>query len=109
MTNTSWARSITTGDRCENNLGPCLASYPKHDIDAHNDKTSFAGFKSKVGVNWNIDDDTMAYYLFSQGFRPGGFNRYNTNAVLKDASGNPQYTTPNSFRPGLARSITKSA
>ena len=89
----------TTGDRCENNLGPCIASFPKHDIDAHNDKATFAGFKSRLGVTWNVDDNMMVYYTFSQGFRPGGFNRYNTNNVLKDASGNPQYTTPNSFKP----------
>ena len=89
----------TTGDRCENNLGPCLASSPKHNIDLHHDDAHLSGFKSRLGVTWNIDDDTMADYPFSQGFRPGGFNRYNTNEVLKDASGNPQYTTPNSFKP----------
>jgi iron complex outermembrane recepter protein len=88
----------TTGTGCENVL-TCYASYPKHDIDAHNDHATFAGFKSRLGLNWNINDDIMAYYLFSQGFRPGGFNRYNTNAVLKDASGNPQWVTPNSFKP----------
>ena len=88
----------TTGTGCENVL-TCHASFPKHDIDAHNDHATFAGFKSRLGVTWNVTDDVMAYYLFSQGFRPGGFNRYNTNAVLKDASGNPQWVTPNSFRP----------
>ncbi|HKD20366.1 MAG TPA: TonB-dependent receptor [Rhizomicrobium sp.] len=88
----------TTGTGCENVL-TCFASFPKHDIDAHHDHVTFAGFKSRLGLTWNIDDDTMAYYLFSQGFRPGGFNRYNANAVLKDGSGNPQWITPNSFSP----------
>jgi outer membrane receptor protein involved in Fe transport len=88
----------TTGTGCENVL-TCFASYPKHDIDAHHDNATFSGFKSRLGLTWNINDDVMAYYLFSQGFRPGGFNRYNTNAVLKDASNNPQWVTPNSFSP----------
>ena len=89
----------TTGTRCENIL-ICTSSYPKHDINAHDDKKAFVGIKSKLGVNWNITDDIMAYYLFSQGYRPGGFNRYNTNEVLNYLPGSePQYTTPNSFKP----------
>jgi len=89
----------TTGTGCENVL-TCFASYPKHDIDAHHDNATFAGFKSRLGLTWNIDDNTMAYYLFSQGFRPGGFNRYNANSVLNYTSGaNAQWVTPNSFSP----------
>jgi len=89
----------TTGTGCENVL-TCFASFPKHDIDAHNDKATFAGFKSRLGLTWNINDDVMAYYLFSQGFRPGGFNRYNANDVLDyTPKNNPQWVTPNSFKP----------
>mgnify|MGYP001161350466 FL=1 len=29
---------------------------------------------SKVGLDWKIDEDTMAYLNFSKGFKPGGFN-----------------------------------
>jgi iron complex outermembrane recepter protein len=95
----------TTNTHCENvlvcddSLAYLDKTYPKHDIDAHNDKTTFAGFKSRLGLTWNIDDDLMAYYLFSQGFRPGGFNRYNTNEVLDYTKGNPQWQTPNSYAP----------
>ena len=89
----------TTGTRCENIL-VCTSSYPKHDIDAHDDHSEYQGFRSKLGVNWNVEDNIMLYYLFSQGFRPGGFNRYNTNEVLNYLPGSePQYTTPNSFKP----------
>ena len=95
----------TTNVHCQNVLicydDPVFAAkaYPKRDIDAHNDHKTFSGFKSRVNVVWNIDDDIMAYYTYSEGFRPGGFNRYNVNLVLKDPSGNPQYNTPNSFAP----------
>jgi iron complex outermembrane recepter protein len=38
------------------------------------------GTRSRINVSWKITPDAMAYYTFSQGFRPGGFNR--TSSVL---------------------------
>ena len=35
----------------------------------------YHGFKSRANLTWHITPDIMAYYTFSQGFRPGGFNR----------------------------------
>lgn len=69
-----------------------------NNIDANHDNKTFAGFKSRGVLTWHIDDDVMAYYLFSQGFRPGGFNRV-SKAVLADAAGNAQFNTPISFKP----------
>ena len=36
---------------------------------------SEGGFRSRANLTWHITPDVMAYYTFSQGFRPGGFNR----------------------------------
>jgi len=36
---------------------------------------SESGFRSRADLNWKITPDILAYLLFSQGFRPGGFNR----------------------------------
>lgn len=36
---------------------------------------SESGYRSRVNLTWHIAPDIMAYYTFSQGFRPGGFNR----------------------------------
>ena len=36
---------------------------------------TYAGFKSRAGLSWKPDDDVLLYYTWSQGFRPGGFNR----------------------------------
>jgi len=33
------------------------------------------GFRSRANLTWHITPDMMAYYTWSQGFRPGGFNR----------------------------------
>jgi outer membrane receptor protein involved in Fe transport len=34
-----------------------------------------SGFRSRGNLTWHVTPDFMAYYTFSQGFRPGGFNR----------------------------------
>jgi iron complex outermembrane recepter protein len=34
-----------------------------------------SGTRSRINLSWHITPDVMAYYTFSQGFRPGGFNR----------------------------------
>jgi outer membrane receptor protein involved in Fe transport len=34
-----------------------------------------SGFRSRGNLTWHITPDTMVYYTYSQGFRPGGFNR----------------------------------
>lgn len=36
---------------------------------------SESGTRSRANLTWHITPDVMAYYTFSQGFRPGGFNR----------------------------------
>ncbi len=36
---------------------------------------SESGYRSRGNLTWRITADMMAYYTFSQGFRPGGFNR----------------------------------
>lgn len=37
---------------------------------------SESGFASRANLTWHIAPDVMTYYTFSQGFRPGGFNRF---------------------------------
>ena len=39
------------------------------------ENTTYTGFKSRGNLTWHITPDVMVYYTFSQGFRPGGFNR----------------------------------
>jgi len=37
------------------------------------------GNKQRFNLTWHIMPDLMAYYTYSQGFRPGGFNRTGTS------------------------------
>ena len=62
------------GSSCyEAGLPPCprLAT----NIDAENLHTTYKGFKSRANLTWHILPDVLAYYTWSQGFRPGAFNR----------------------------------
>ena len=39
------------------------------------DSSKSTGFKSRVNLSWKIAEQTLLYATWSQGFRPGGFNR----------------------------------
>jgi outer membrane receptor protein involved in Fe transport len=66
-------------------------------INAANDKKTYTGHKSRVNVQWHVTDDIMLYYLYSEGFRPGGFNR--SVAAEAPGVGGDQYEKPNSYAP----------
>jgi iron complex outermembrane recepter protein len=66
-------------------------------INAANDHVVYSGFKSSAGVQWHINSDVMAYFRFSQGFRPGGFNRSQKDVI--PGAGGAQYLEPNSYAP----------
>jgi len=70
---------------------PCLASATN--IDAENLKTTYKGFKSRANLTWHFMPDALLYYTWSQGFRPGAFNR-SSGQYIPDAQGIPQYISP---------------
>ena len=67
-------------------------------LDALGLKSNYHGFKSKGTITWKPQPGTMAYFTFSQGFRPGAFNRGPSARVQDgtfpylDAAGNPTKT-----------------
>jgi len=67
-------------------------------IDANNDRVVYHGFKSRASLTWKPTDTTMVYGTFSQGFRPGGFNRA-TKLILPDINGVDQLLRPNGYKP----------
>jgi iron complex outermembrane receptor protein len=85
-----------TGTACENIAGPCYGD--TKNIDAENEHKGYHGFKSRVNLTWHITPDMMAYYTYSEGFRPGGFNR-TSGGVADDATKSPQYEIPLSYAP----------
>ena len=81
---------------------PCLASAATVNIGKENLNTTYKGFKSRANLTWHIMPDVLAYYTWSQGFRPGAFNRsaacYIPTQPLPGApNGIPQYCSPLSY------------
>lgn len=90
-----------TGSGCVNvPNGQCSGG--ETNIDAENLRTTYTGFRSRGNLTWHITPDTMVYYTFSQGFRPGAFNRkQRAVANLLEPSGEKvsQFLTPSGYAP----------
>jgi iron complex outermembrane recepter protein len=54
---------------------------------------SESGTRSRLNLTWHITPDVMAYYTFSQGFRPGGFNRTNSSMGVVHLAGEVPFCT----------------
>jgi iron complex outermembrane recepter protein len=70
---------------------PCLSS--ALNLNAENLRTTYTGVRSRGNLTWKIMPDVMVYYTWSQGFRPGGFNRSSHYSSAID------YATPLAFAP----------
>jgi iron complex outermembrane receptor protein len=63
-------------------------------------KASYSGYKSHFGVEYKPFKDLMFYYTYSEGFRPGGFNRYPEIKAPYTAGGSDnQFVKPVSYAP----------
>ena len=56
-------------------FGPCLAPYGSDLNTQVPNSAKYSGFRSRANLSWKIQDDVLVYYTWSQGYRPGGFNR----------------------------------
>jgi len=54
-----------------------------------------SGFRSRGNLTWHVTPDFMAYYTFSQGFRPGGFNRTSSADGTPTLAGVAPFTAGN--------------
>lgn len=57
-----------------------------------------SGFSSRANLTWHIGSDVMLYYTWSQGFRPGGFNRV-SSCHIKGPDLINQFCIPQSYQP----------
>jgi iron complex outermembrane recepter protein len=79
---------------CYDGGAPPCANEDANNINALKLHSVYSGFKSRANLTYHITPDVMAYYTWSQGYRPGGFNRSSTGPYLGGA-----YDTPQSFSP----------
>jgi outer membrane receptor protein involved in Fe transport len=73
----------------------CLGT--NFNLDAQNLHDTESGYKSRGNLTWHITPDTMVYYTYSQGFRPGGFNQNGGAAHGTGKDGLPQYLLSASY------------
>jgi iron complex outermembrane receptor protein len=82
-------------------FGPCLAPYGT-DLNTQNPNSSkYSGFRSRGNLSWKVTADALVYYTWSQGFRPGGFNRGVTGHLptVPGDSKTDQFITPATYQP----------
>jgi iron complex outermembrane recepter protein len=78
-------------------FGPCLTPYGTN-LNLQNPNSSkYSGFRSRANLSWKVTDDLLLYYTWSQGFRPGGFNRGVSGHL--PVNGVDQYYTPATYAP----------
>jgi outer membrane receptor protein involved in Fe transport len=54
---------------------PCINVSNLTNLTAKDLRNTTSGAKSRVNLSWHVTADALLYYTWSQGFRPGGFNR----------------------------------
>ena len=52
---------------------PCLADATN--LDAKHLESASYGFRNRANLTYKVTPDIMVYYTYSEGYRPGGFNR----------------------------------
>ncbi|HEY3653463.1 MAG TPA: TonB-dependent receptor [Steroidobacteraceae bacterium] len=82
---------------------PCTGNVSySNNLSAQNLDITYKGFKSRGNISWKPMEDVLLYYTWSQGFRPGGFNR---GAHIADHSVNTVngasyvYQSPSAYAP----------
>jgi iron complex outermembrane recepter protein len=67
-------QSATTSSLIVNHLNGSCTSARSCGFPINLSKSE-SGFRSRANLTWHINPEVMTYYTYSQGFRPGGFNR----------------------------------
>jgi outer membrane receptor protein involved in Fe transport len=70
---------VGTSFGCFEAAAPCYGY--GHNMDAEHLNAEYKGTKWRGNLTWHITPDAMVYYTFSQGYRPGGFNRTGGGAL----------------------------
>jgi iron complex outermembrane recepter protein len=76
--------------------GPAPCPNKPTSIDDEHLANTQKGFKSRANLTWHVFPDALVYYTWSQGFRPGAFNR-SSGCYIPDSQGVAQYCSPLAF------------
>ena len=76
--------------RCAAPYGTNVDEQPINDVQDD-------GFKSRANLSWRVNTDVLLYATWSEGYRPGGFNRGTAFVAVDPETGNPQYQRPYAY------------
>jgi iron complex outermembrane recepter protein len=94
------AGSVLASFGCLEGGAPAAGCHNKafsYNLNAANLTDTESGFKSRGNLTWHVTPDTMVYYTFSQGFRPGGFNQNGGSPHAFTSGGVAQFLIPKSY------------
>jgi outer membrane receptor protein involved in Fe transport len=97
----SFTGSVTYGFYCFEAGIPAGGCYADSiNLNNKNLRFSETGNKSRANITWHVTPDVMAYFTWSQGFRPGGFNRSgsDTASYIRGTDGLYQFAIPNEYK-----------
>lgn len=80
-----------TGDLYD--YGDAKAPFGTNVDEQEENENQTDGFKSRVNLSWRVNSDVLLYATWSEGYRPGGFNR-GTALVAPGTDLKPQYNRP---------------
>lgn len=90
--------SVVSSFGCANaGPAPCLAGATS--INDEHETSTYTGTRSRGNLSWHVTPDTLLYYTYSQGFRPGYFNRSSGCHVKDPATGINEYCIPLKIAP----------
>ncbi|MGO9991805.1 MAG: TonB-dependent receptor [Steroidobacteraceae bacterium] len=86
-----------TSTSCANVPNGCPAG---KNLDAIGLRKTYNGFRSRGNLTWHVTDAVMVYGTYSQGFRPGGFNRETGKSLVATGpDGVKQLFKPSGYAP----------
>jgi outer membrane receptor protein involved in Fe transport len=98
--------SILSDFGCFEGGDPAGGCESGHDLDAQHLSDTEGGWRAQANVSWHMDptlfgdkQHILTYFTFSQGFRPGGFNRNGGSLHGPGADGVDQFVVPASYAP----------
>jgi outer membrane receptor protein involved in Fe transport len=94
FSNTETGSNVYSFDTYDCGPVPSGACSDPNNINALHLHSVYTGFKSRGNITWHVLPDAMVYYTFSQGYRPGGFNRSSGGPYLGGT-----FKTPQAFAP----------
>jgi outer membrane receptor protein involved in Fe transport len=97
--------TVATSFGCFENTSGCYAY--SHNMDAEHLNSTYSGTTKRANLTWHVTSDAMVYGTWSQGYRPGGFNRTTGKALYEAidngngtySKGPAQYLKPLTFAP----------